>query len=130
MEQTQNPAAGDRTFSQDDVNRIVQERLAKEKEKGTADLLKREQDLQARELRMNAREKLTAAGLPVELMEALNCTSEETMEKSITLITDHIKKAAQDAKPLPRLVGVTPGASKPGLMGGGKDDIREAMGLK
>ena len=54
MNQNQNadPAAGqgtgEKTFTQDDVNRIVQERLAKEKTKnsGEADFAKREQELE------------------------------------------------------------------------------------
>lgn len=54
MNQNQNadPAAGqgtgEKTFTQDDVNRIVQERLAKEKAKnsGEADFAKREQELE------------------------------------------------------------------------------------
>ena len=77
---------GDRTFTQDDVNRIVQERLAKEKERGAADLHKRESDLQARELRITAREKLAEQGLPVDLLDALNYTNAEALEKSIALI--------------------------------------------
>ena len=41
--------AGAKTFSQDDVNRIVGERLAAEKRKGEAALAEREQQLAQRE---------------------------------------------------------------------------------
>ena len=47
-----------KTFSQEDVNRIVGERLAKEKAKNESDWQQREQDLQKRELRMTAKEYL------------------------------------------------------------------------
>ena len=39
--QTNTDGTQERTFTQDDVNRIVQERLAKEKGKGSEDLDKR-----------------------------------------------------------------------------------------
>ncbi|MFR5070470.1 MAG: hypothetical protein ACLTE2_12475 [Eubacteriales bacterium] len=48
-----------KTFSQEDANRIVGERLAKEKAKNDADWQQREQDLQKRELRMTAKEYLS-----------------------------------------------------------------------
>lgn len=56
---------GEKTFTQEDVNRIVQERLAKEKSKnnGDADFAKREQELAQRELHMSAKEMLSEKGL-------------------------------------------------------------------
>ena len=48
-----------KTFSQEDVNRIVGERLAKEKAKNESDWQQREQDLQRRELQMTAKEYLS-----------------------------------------------------------------------
>lgn len=133
--QTQQPqAAGEKTFSQDDVNRIVQERLAKERERGTAELAQREADLAARELRMTAREKLAAKGLPVELLEALNCSSAEALEKSVELLSKHFERSAPSGSGFssPR-----PGPSGPRTFDGltaaqGSPDwsIREAMGLR
>ena len=67
INQNANPAAdqgtGEKTFTQEDVNRIVGERLAKEKAKnsGEADLAKREQELAQRELHMTAKELLSTA---------------------------------------------------------------------
>ena len=80
--------AGGKTFTQEDVNRIVGERLAKEKAKNTneTDLAKREQELAQRELKLLARETLSSKGLPAELLDALNCSDKETMEKSIATI--------------------------------------------
>ena len=67
MEQNNNPIQneGERTFTQDDVNRIVGERLSKEKDRAAAELAKREQDLHARELRITAREKLAEKGISI-----------------------------------------------------------------
>ena len=133
--QTQQPqAAGEKTFSQDDVNRIVQERLAKERERGAAELAQRESDLAARELRMTAREKLSEKGLPVELLEALNCSSAEALEKSVELISKHMKNTAPPAgtgfsSPRPGFSSAKPFACA--VEEGSSDrSIREAMGLK
>lgn len=87
INQNTNPAteqgAGEKTFTQEDVNRIVGERLAKEKAKnsGEADFAKREQELARRELHMTAKELLSEKGLPVQIVDALNCADEETMKK-------------------------------------------------
>ena len=132
--QTQQPQAaenragvGEKTFNQDDVNRIVQERLAKERERGTAELAQREADLAARELRMTAREKLAEKGLPVELLEALNCSSAEALEKSVELISKHMKNTAPPAGT--GISGVKPfnGVTAKDSIDG---SIRRAMGLK
>lgn len=124
---------GEKTFTQDDVNRIVQERLAKEKAKnsGEADFAKREQELVRRELHMTAKELLSEKGLPVQLFDALNCTDEETMKKSIATI----EKAFNDYKanlPKPVFKGFQPGASSKMPDAGATEDIeiRKAMGLR
>ena len=67
MNQSADPAAqetGERTFTQDDVNRIVQDRLAKDREKASKELNEREQELAQREFRLNSRQKLIDKGYP------------------------------------------------------------------
>ena len=49
-----NQGAGGRTFTQEDVNRIVQDRLAKDREKASKELGEREQELAQREFRLKA----------------------------------------------------------------------------
>ena len=119
--------AGEKTFSQDDVNRIVGERLAAEKRKGEAALAEREQQLAQRELLLTAKEKLTESGLPVELLDALNVSSPEAMEKAITTVKAVIDKIK--AAP-PKFVGFQPGASgaKPDASGADAE-LRKAMRL-
>ena len=119
--------AGEKTFSQDDVNRIVGERLAAEKRKGEAALAEREQQLAQRELLLTAKEKLTKEGLPVELADALNVSSPEAMEKAITTVKAVIDKIK--AAP-PKFVGFQPGASgaKPDASGADAE-LRKAMRL-
>ena len=69
---TQTGAEGtqEKTFTQDEVNRIVQDRLAREKGKGSEELDKREAALNYRERKMNAVDELRKNGLPDYLAEA------------------------------------------------------------
>lgn len=133
LNQNADPVPGRKTFTQEDVNRIIQERLAKEKAKsnGEADLAKREQELAQRELRLSARESLTGKGLPTELLDALNCTDKETMEKSIATVEKIFNGYKASAIKQIKFRGFQPGASgdiKPGAAG--DLEIRKAMGLR
>lgn len=136
INQNTNPAAeqgaGEKTFTQEDVNRIVGERLAKEKAKnsGEADFAKREQELARRELHMTAKELLSEKGLPVQILDALNCADEETMKKSIEtfekVFADYKANATQV-----KFKGCRPGASQaPSSELAGDMELRKAMGLR
>lgn len=60
-QETTTPAdqtGGQKTFTQDDVNRIVGERLARDREKASEEVSKKEQELADREFRLNSRQKL------------------------------------------------------------------------
>lgn len=89
---TQPEENGGKTFTQEDVNRIVGERLAKDRAKNDADLIKREQELKQRELAMTAREILSAKGLPKDLAEILRYSDEESLNKSVDRIKELIEK--------------------------------------
>lgn len=138
MNQNADPAAGqetgEKTFSQEDVNRIVQERLAKEKAKnnGDADFAKREQELVQRELHMTAKEMLSERDLPVQLFDALNCTDKETMEKSIATIETVFNEYKANATKSVQFKDFQPGISR--QVPDGRDiediEIRKAMGLR
>ena len=118
----QNPdGAGAKTFSQDDVNRIVGERLAKEKAKGEAALAEREQQL-------TAKEKLTENGLPVELVDALNVSSPEALEKALSIVKTVIDKHKAEARPI-KISGAKPAESLSHAKNTGDSSLRKAMGL-
>lgn len=136
--QNADPAAGqgtgEKTFTQEDVNRIVGERLAKERAKnsGEADFAKREQELAQRELHMTAKELLSEKGLPVQLFDALNCTDEETMKKSISTIEKIFNDYKANATSNIKFKGFQPGAAQRKLDAATMEDaeIRKAMGLR
>ena len=132
-----NQGAGEKTFTQDDVNRIVQERLAKDREKASKELNEREQELAQREFRLNSRQKLIDKGYPETLLDALNCSSEEAFNKALETIDGLMKErlgvkeddekqrqlAAQRAKPFTMPLNQTSYSRT------GTDPIRKAMNL-
>ena len=96
-----NPADGGKTFTQDEVNRIVSDRLAREREKRNAELDERENALKQRELAVIAREKLEAAGLDKELCSVLRYDDEATLDAAIqhlSSIKGFKKKKEKDEK--------------------------------
>ena len=67
---TSNPETGEKTFTQEQVNAIIGERLAKEKTRADTALAEREQQIAQRELLLEAKEKMNEMGLPVELLDS------------------------------------------------------------
>lgn len=128
-----------KTFTQDDVNRIVQERLAKEKgkasnedfEKKTAELEKRTTELEARENRLNAVTALRSAGYPDELADVIRCDNADELKKSMELIDKIIKERTPEgwSKELEakrsKIIFTAPMHAAPE-----NDGIRKAMGLR
>ena len=126
-----------RTFSQEDVNRIVQERLAKERSKGTSneDLDKRAAELDLRERKLNAVTKLREKGLPDYLADVLNMNTDDDLDKGIEAILKmkgETNGASNNGQIPPGAVVV--GRGNPiGVVrnGGGSSDkgLRDAFGL-
>ena len=128
--QNQNPdGAGETTFTQEQVNKIVSDRLAREKVKSEAALAEREQQLAQRELLLTAKEKLTESGLPVELLNALNVSSPEAMEKAITTLKGVIDKIKAEAPKAVRISGATAASEVTATPNGADAQLRKAMGL-
>lgn len=124
--QTSTEGTTERTFTQDDVNRIVQERLAKEKGKGNEELDKRAAELDKRERRMNAVDELRKNGLPDYLVDALNMETDEAFKQSM----DAIKKMKGESTGGDMQV-IGKGNPIGVVQKGAKDaDIRDAFGLK
>lgn len=121
--------AGEKTFTQKDVNRIVGERLAKEKAKGEAALAEREQQLAQRELMLTAKERISELGLPVELLDALNMSSPEALEKALTTVKTVFDKIKTEARPI-QIRGAKAADSLSRIPDGTNDAaFRKAMGL-
>lgn len=120
-----------KTFTQEDVNRIVQERLAKEKSKttgnGEEELKKRAAELDLRERKLTAREKLRENGLPEYLVDALNMNTEDDFQKSMEAVLK--MKGEAESKGSKPLCDISfPGTVKNNTPG--EDLTRAAFGLR
>lgn len=83
----QNGQQTGKTFTQEEVNRIVSDRLARDRDKRSAELDEREKAVKARELAVIAVEKLAAAGLPKELAGVLKYDDETTLDEAISTLS-------------------------------------------
>lgn len=114
----------ERTFTQEEVNRIVQERLAKEKNRSGQTLEERERDLVQRENRMTCAERLAEKKYPKELLEILDTSDADKFMENVEKLAG-IGLHPADAKPIPRMVAVTPGPNYAAY----DADFRQAFGL-
>lgn len=123
-----------KTFTQDEVNRIVSERLARAKNTADhGDFTERENALNQREMRLDARERLADAGIPKDLLPLVDCSSKEKMESSINLISSYFgqKKARESGVGTYRIsTGTAGNTNGSGSRKASGDEIRAAMGLK
>lgn len=131
---------GGKTFTQDDVNRIVQERLAKEKgkassnedfEKKTAELERKQAELLEKENRLNALTALRSAGYPDELADVIRCSNADELKKSMELIDKIIKERTPSEQDKENEANKAAFAfTMPMQNSSVKDDVRAAMGLR
>lgn len=91
--QQDNPTPGEnggKLFSQDEVNRIVQTRLAEERAK-QSNPTEREQALTARESRLTCREYLMDIGASAELLDVLDTSDPERFKANIAKVMNCTK---------------------------------------
>lgn len=123
---------GERMFTQEEVNRIVQDRLGKEKTKGNAELDKRAAELDNRERRMNAVEELRKNGLPDYLVDALNMETDEAFQQSMEAVLkmkgENPESQGQQSRPIGTIIGH--GAPIGTVNRGTHDPVRTAFGLR
>ena len=108
----------EKTFTQEEVNKIVQERLARVKtSQGPSE---KEIELQQRENDLYIREQIANNGLPNELYDSLKGLDKKAVDKCLSIVSPYTRKASE-----PVLNPVLP----TGGNGGDEDKIRRAMGL-
>lgn len=127
--QAQDGSGSQRTFTQEEVNSLIQARLARAKEQAGKDAKaeydQKMADLQARELKLIMKEKLDAREMPRGLVDILSCTSEEDIDSKLDALQKiyGTREAPRDIK-----VGA-PSGFKFGAPAG-PDPVRKAMGLE
>ena len=117
---TQTEGNNEKTFTQEEVNKIVQERLARSKNKEPDELAKREAELNKREMmRVKIiKEQLSSAGLPQELASVITAKDEQEATEKINTLKKYIEQPAHKQAYSPVKGGEPNG-----------DPIRKAMGL-
>ena len=97
---------GEKLFTQDDVNRIVSERLARERQKAEPSPEDtREADLKAREARMDCREFISTEGYPAALLELFDTADAEKFKAAVEKLGGIVDLPCNHRKPVPRIVG-------------------------
>lgn len=122
----------DKTFTQEEVNTIVQDRLAREKEKYEKQINDLKEDIAAREKRMEARVKLREKGLPEELADLVKIDNDESFNNSLSLLETAYKSKHVEGPEVGN-VGTQKNSGYTPMAGGApnqENNIRRAMGLK
>lgn len=136
VEQAAEPAengeqmARGKMFTQDEVNEIVQRRLAKERKsenkEAVEELAAREKAVLKRELRAEALDRLRADDMPVELADLINCDTAEGFENTYKAVVSAFRKATANSPRTGIKVGVCTEPQRPVYT----DKIREAFSPK
>lgn len=117
-----------RTFTQEDVDRIVQDRLSRERKKFQPQepdpLEQREQELKQREMAFDIKELLNNEKYPAELADILQYSNMDEFKKQYEALKQFLPRPNA-----PRIVFST-GVSNGNNGGMGTDPIRKAMGLE
>ena len=124
---TQNPNAetaeasaentGEKMFTQEDVNRIVSERLNRAKRDSSPQIEEKEKLLAQREARLSCREYLSEQGKPSVLLDILDTSDFDKFKANVELMAEKLPSAfASNAKPTGRKVNI--GASIVGTPAG------------
>ncbi len=94
MNETNNTQNSDKLFTQSDLDRIIGERLSRDKNKNSEELDKREKELHSKELKFIAKQLLDEKKLPTELADILKFED----EKSIVEVIETIEKLIGNKK--------------------------------
>lgn len=94
-----NGGSDGKMFTQEDVNRIVSERLAREREKPVDD--EREKNLRAREARLDCRDYLDSKKYPVKLLDLLDSSDVEKFKAAADAMVDGFPSIVQPDTPTP-----------------------------
>lgn len=97
-EKTNNLQTEEKMFTQSDLNRIISERLSRDKQKSGDDLDKREIELTERELKLTAKQVFMERGIPVELAEIVKLTDEKSIENAVNVLEKYVTVSKEKNK--------------------------------
>ncbi len=117
----------DRTFTQDEVNSILSERLKQERTKFLREVNEREAALTRREALLTAKEDWTKRGLPADLLDSLDMSKEGVLDAAAAIIEGIRNPAGRTMSKNGGFAGVP---DKIGTTDDSDDALRAAMGLE
>ena len=112
---------GEKTFTQEDVNRIVSERLNREKERMSSDFEQKEKDFNLKVMKYEAERLFEKDNMPLELLEFMDFTDKERFNKMYNVLKRHIIRPGISVK---NSGGIHSATAKTGA------DFSKAFGLK
>lgn len=104
-----NGGTGGKTFTQEELNRIVSDRLAREREKQPKDD-EREQALKAREARLDCRDYLDSKKYPAALLDVLDSSDVEKFKAAADALVGKFPSVASQEVPPPYAAGTGTGS--------------------
>lgn len=123
----------EKTFTQDEVNKIVSDRLGREKERYEKDYQAKAEELRQQELRIKGTELLKSHKLSEEIYDILKFSNTEELETSILALKKALQGTHEEKSSLrgvipgePRNVFLSDSEHKQSLA---EDPIRKGMGL-
>lgn len=90
-----NTLSKERVFTQDDVNRIVSERLSKERDKLNKEYAFKNAELEQYKLELEIEQILKANNIPLELKEILKGDDIDTVNKKIAIFKNEVGRLAE-----------------------------------
>ena len=103
---------GERKFTQDEVNRIVKERLQRERSKAGAEqteqLAAKAAELAARESRLACKEYLLDSGYPPELLDAIDTSNPENFKSKAFAVVNALQSRPAPCAATPSFEAETP----------------------
>lgn len=90
-----NTLSKERVFTQDDVNRIVSERLSKERDKLNKEYAFKNAELEQYKLELEIEQILKSNNIPLELKEILKGDDIDTVNKKIAIFKNEVGRLAE-----------------------------------
>lgn len=97
--QTPEASGGEKLFTQADLDRIIGERLQRERDKAQPSAAdQRESDLRARESKLDCREFVTEKGYPAALLDVLDTSDFEKFQAAVCKLDEIVGLPSKDRK--------------------------------
>ena len=124
---------GQKLFTQEEVNGFVQSRISRMKgqaiKEAQTEYSQKLAELEAREMKLLVKERLSERGMPKELADIITCTDEKDIDSKLDALQKIYGSSAADKKEEPSGFVHIGAACEGSGIAQGPDPIRTAMGL-